>query len=232
MSSDQELLAEQGRGGETGQDSDTQTPLKEADEGNNGPASDDDIIELVDVVSKGMVAPQTVRDEQAAAIPDPGRLSEGEKAALETVDDDLEDISLHLEQTAEPDIEWDQKQNSAISDEQDDRFDSNDFDFETPEDWVESEDEALSQIPQEELDNVMAGLADEVQSPVPEPVTEETAMAPEVPAISPERLEAVVTQAVQEVVERAVRETVAEVAERVIREAIESLKQSLETRPE
>jgi hypothetical protein len=50
----------------------------------------------------------------------------------------------------------------------------------------------------------------------------------EIPAISEEKLEAVVKKVVEDVVERVARETMSNVAERVIREAIDSLKQSLE----
>ena len=50
----------------------------------------------------------------------------------------------------------------------------------------------------------------------------------EIPAISEEKIEAIVKKVVEEVVERVARETMANVAERVIRETIDSLKQSLE----
>jgi len=50
----------------------------------------------------------------------------------------------------------------------------------------------------------------------------------EIITISDERLEAIVTRVVKDVVERVVRETMAEVAEKVIREAIDALKQSIE----
>ena len=46
--------------------------------------------------------------------------------------------------------------------------------------------------------------------------------------ISEEKIEAIVTRVVQDVVERVTRETVANVAEKVITEAIDALKQSLE----
>ena len=47
--------------------------------------------------------------------------------------------------------------------------------------------------------------------------------------ISEEKIEAIVTNVVQDVVERVTRETMASVAEKVIREAIDALKQSLES---
>ncbi len=50
--------------------------------------------------------------------------------------------------------------------------------------------------------------------------------------ISEERIEAIITKVVGDVVERVARETMAKVAEKVISEAIEDLKQSLELPPE
>jgi len=50
----------------------------------------------------------------------------------------------------------------------------------------------------------------------------------EIPAISEEKIEAIVKKVVEDVVEKVARETMTSVAERVIREAIDSLKQSLE----
>ncbi len=50
--------------------------------------------------------------------------------------------------------------------------------------------------------------------------------------ISEERIEAIITKVVGDVVERVARETMAKVAEKVINEAIEDLKQSLELPPE
>ena len=47
--------------------------------------------------------------------------------------------------------------------------------------------------------------------------------------MSEEKIEAIVTNVVQDVVERVTRETMASVAEKVIREAIDALKQSLES---
>lgn len=52
---------------------------------------------------------------------------------------------------------------------------------------------------------------------------------PESVGISEQRIEAIVTQVVQDVAERVIRETVAEVAEKVLTEAIDALKKSLES---
>ncbi len=50
--------------------------------------------------------------------------------------------------------------------------------------------------------------------------------------ISEEKIEAIITKVVGEVVERVARETMTKVAEKVINEAIEDLKQNLELPPE
>ena len=50
--------------------------------------------------------------------------------------------------------------------------------------------------------------------------------------VSPERIEAIVKEVVQEVVERVARETMAEVAEKVITQAIDALKQNLDSSSE
>lgn len=61
------------------------------------------------------------------------------------------------------------------------------------------------------------------ESPIQAPVQEK-------PAISEERIEAILVKVVEDVVERVVRETVSNVAEKVITEAIDALKQSIESR--
>ena len=69
-------------------------------------------------------------------------------------------------------------------------------------------------------------LKDEAPSPGPEAAAEPVAIG-----ISEEKLEAIVTRVVQDVVERVARETMTSVAEKVIGEAIESLKKSLSENP-
>lgn len=101
---------------------------------------------------------------------------------------------------------------------QDDTFESLDFDFE------ETDTDAFAEPPQDDLAEVMASLEDTNDIDVPGA----TAISEELPAISTERLEDIITEAVKDVVERVTRETMSEVAEKVIKEAIEGLKQSLE----
>ena len=102
--------------------------------------------------------------------------------------------------------------------------------------------EPITDLPEEaELE----GPAPEVEARIPpEEVSEAVAAQPEQPepkevpvelagealiGISEEKIEAIVTRVVQDVVDRVMRETVADVAERVISEAIDALKQSLES---
>jgi hypothetical protein len=100
-----------------------------------------------------------------------------------------------------------------------------DVDLEEPPAEPEALQEIESALPQEDLGEDM---------PAPEETLEsaETFAAQAVEGfvgISEEKVEAIVTNVVQDVVERVTRETMASVAEKVIREAIDALKQSLES---
>jgi len=201
-----------------------QGPFKDKQESRGNAQLDDEIIELVDVVRKGDNLPDSDADElgplldQTAGTEETQPFSEGEVESLEG-------FSLPLEELAEGGLELSQDERDDVMP---DRFEAPDFDFEGPEDFPEQVEEGLTGIPEEDLDEVMAGLVDEVEGETSEPATSRE----EPPIVSQERLEVIITQTVTEVVERAVRETVAEVAERVIKEAIESLKQSLDSTEE
>jgi len=93
--------------------------------------------------------------------------------------------------------------------------------------FEETDTDAFAELPQDDLAEVMTSLedADEIDE------SASTATSEELPAISKERLEKIITEAVKDVVERVTRETMSEVAEKVIKEAIEGLKQSLEPPP-
>jgi pilus assembly protein FimV len=85
--------------------------------------------------------------------------------------------------------------------------------------------EIASELPQEDLSEDMAAREEGLESA-------ETVAAPTVEGlfgISEEKVEAIVTNVIRDVVERVTRETMAGVAEKVIREAIDALKQSLES---
>jgi hypothetical protein len=185
---------------------------------------DNEIIELVDVVRKGDNVPDTQNDDIALLLNKEGDPEKGDLFD-EKVDEDLDGFSHAFEESPLENLESNLHDRN---DTPDDPFDSPDFDFETSEDFEEPDEDTLSEISQEDLAKVMAGLEDEVEADMSETET----IAGEQPAISTERLEEIITGAVREVVERVTRETMAEVAEKVIKEAIESLKQSLEPTPE
>ena len=102
-----------------------------------------------------------------------------------------------------------------------------DFDFKTPKDLEEPDTDAFTELPQDDLAEVMVSLEDEYETDD----SGATAIFEELPAISTERLEKIITESVKDVVERVTRETMSEVAEKVIKEAIDGLKQSLEPPP-
>lgn len=189
-----------------------------------GASPDDDIIELVDVVKGGEPPPDTDGDDLSLLL-DQEEVPEKEEDFLGREDGDLEGFSLPLNDTAQRDLEV---RLDGRDDASRDRFESPDFDFEAPESIEEPAGEEVSDISEDDLDLVMAGLVDdEMGGEASSPVTKNE----EPISVSLGRLEAVITGVVTPVVERVVRETVAEVAERVIKEAIESLRQSLETTP-
>jgi len=213
-----------------------------------GLSPDDDIIELVDVVREGDPLPDSDGDDLSLLLNEEERPDE-EEDFLGREDEDLDGFSLSLDETSKGKVE------SGLDERDDafhDPFESPDFDFETSEGFNEPTVEAVTDlsedylddipeddlserptehaddIPDDDLDLVMAGLADEVE----EKTSGADATDEALPSVSQERLEAIITETVTEVVERVVRETVAEVAEKVIQEAIESLKHSLESKPE
>jgi len=173
---------------------------------------DDEVIDLVDVIMKGE-KPLDVETDDLALLLDKEENSKGTAIIDEKAEEDSSALPRALEkETAE---------------DRDDTYESLDFDFETPEDFEEPDPDALAELPQDDLAEVMASLEDTNG-------TDEsgaTAISEELPAISTERLENIITEAVKDVVERVTRETMSEVAEKVIKEAIEGLKQSLEPPP-
>ena len=118
---------------------------------------------------------------------------------------------------------------------------------------VEQEEEPDQEVAAEADDNIEEMLGETIEAAVAEEVipggemadavVSEAELAPgetsdemasldsqtEGPVVSPERIEAIVKEVVQEVVERVARETMAEVAEKVITQAIDALKQKLDS---
>lgn len=85
--------------------------------------------------------------------------------------------------------------------------------------------EIAPELPQEDLSEDMPGSEEGLESAETVAVSAVEGLA----GISEEKVEAIVTNVIQDVVERVTRETMASVAEKVIREAIDALKQSLES---
>jgi len=199
MSTDQEQFKDEKEARGNLPDIDSNRPSHEPVKGVPGDLSpDDEVIDLVDVVIKGE-KPQDVESEEAVIE--------------EKTEEDLSELPHALEE--------------ETAEDRDDTFDSLDFDFKTPEDFEEPAIDTFTELPQDDLAEVMASLEDA-------DATDEsgsTAISKELPAISTERLEDIITEAVKDVVERVTRETMSEVAEKVIKEAIEGLKQSLEPPP-
>ena len=221
---------------------------------NQEPFEEDDIIELVDVVREGNTPSDAEMDDLSLLL-DQEEAPDKEEIFLSREDEARAKTSFPFDETAEEELEPGLTEPDALLD----PFESPDFDFEAPDEATaahaadafpamsdalpEMPEEVLDEmpevqpgiseadsdgIPEEDLDLVMAGLEEDAQEETSGPAAPEEAL----PAVDRERLETVITHAVTEVVERVVRETVADVAERVIKEAIESLKQSLETKPE
>ena len=173
---------------------------------------DDEIIDLVDVVMKGE-RPQDVETDDLALLLDKEENSKGEAVIEEKAEEDSSELPRALEKETAEDL--------------DDTYESLDFDFETPEDFEEPDTDAFAELPKDDLAEVMASLEESNETDE----SESTAISEELPPISAERLESIITEAVKDVVERVTRETMSEVAEKVIKEAIEGLKQSLEPPP-
>lgn len=184
---------------------------------------DDKIIELVDVVRKG--DKDKLEPDDLGLLLDEDEISEKDMFIEESAGRDSFELPDALEEASEQDLESNLDERDAIPD---DIFDSPDFDFELPEDLGKPGADTPPEFPRNESTEMTAGPEGEVEPETPEPAATAAKLLP----ISPERLEGIITEAVREVVERVTRETVAEVSEKVIKEAIESLKQSLEARPE
>jgi len=108
------------------------------------------------------------------------------------------------------------------------------------EDIVEKGDKEASEVPEAEPrgrilvedEFLNEDLSKVLETPEEQLSSEDAIVSsmPELPiGISEERIEALITKVVQDVVERVVREVMATTSEKVIREAIEALKRSIES---
>jgi len=196
---------------------------KEGPVEDEGP-TDEDIIELVDVVREGEPPVADTNDLSLFLAHEQGDVEKEDVQEMEG--EDSEGFSLPIGDASAGDLAPHLDTLDVASPE--DAYEPPDFDFETP-DGFESTGETASDISDDDLDLAMAGLVNEEDEGT-SPPSETPDEAP--PPFSQERLEAAIAEMVLPVVERVVRETVAEVAERVITEAIEGLRQSLDTMPE
>ena len=197
----------------------------------NNEESDEEIIELMELVEKGDKDLKSSdeeatlaydEDDQATREIKADRKAPVEETPLSETDMVLANISL------ESDISLLQ------GGEEDKAGKGEDLDEDEIEEMLEEEtDQSLHETihrpivssqapgPSRKTDLQKAEAMREVKAPTRAPVKE-------ISAIPEEKIEAIVKKAVEDVVERVARETMANVAERVIREAIDSLKQSLE----
>ncbi|MEE9420525.1 MAG: hypothetical protein V3W43_13665 [Desulfatiglandaceae bacterium] len=83
----------------------------------------------------------------------------------------------------------------------------------------------------DEAGSVADSAFDDIERILDEAPTEKKAVEESI-GISEERIEAIISKVVGDVVERVARETMTRVAEKVIREAIDDLRQSLDLPPE
>jgi len=172
--------------------------------------SEEEIIDLVDVVDEGQIVEALESDEIAMSL-DEDELLEKELGTEEDLDLS-ESLDSDLEAALE-DLGLAEEANSEVE-------------------FLESEIEGLAS---EELESDTAlDLENLAEAPEGMLESEKAVVFPaaeESIEISEERIEAVITKVVQDVVEKFARETMTTVAERVIREAIDALKQSLEPPP-
>jgi hypothetical protein len=218
-------------------------------------SSDEEVIELVDVVESGEIIEES-EPEEIARLLDGEEATEkdeefGEGAAFSPSEfdriseEDLPqgldaDLDSAIEEPApsereESDFELLESDLEVMADAElfgDSRVESEELDeFEAPQ--IEPIEEAgmerpAADIPQElPHEGLETAVSSSKEQPEPGEVVYRT--EEELIGISEERIEAIITKAVQDVVERVARETMAAVAERVITESIDALKESLQS---
>lgn len=171
----------------------TEASLSQSSDWKEALSEEEEIIDLEDIVKKGVLAPE----------PEPVVDPDAELGGLSE-----EDIVLAPEEKTE----------------------AGDLDFQ----FEDTRGSPLPAVelssgpgPDEDLDNVLAGLKTQLEKEDDE-VEPFGSGTEDALGLSREEMEELLTRVVSEVVEKTVREAVAEVAEKVIREAIDALKQSLE----
>ncbi len=209
---------------------------EDVEEASGDSASEEEIIDLVDVVDEGEIVEGLEPEEIAMSLDEDKLLGEEmgaeEKLDLpESIESDLDTAfeNLGLSDEEEPELE-----SLELSDDEEAEFE--DLELSDEEDagleFLESELEGIADEKlEEDIEFDFEGLA---ESEVPEELPESEKVlafpkAEESIGISEEKIEAIVTRVVQDVVERVTREAMTTVAEKLIGEAIDALKQSIES---
>ena len=231
--------------------------LSEEDEGRSmgASSSDEEVIELVDVVERGEITEES-ESEEIARLLDGEEATEkqeefGEGADFSPSEFDRisgEDVPQGLDSDLDSAVEAPEPSEREESDFEilesdlevmadaelfgDSGVESEGLDeFEAPQ--IEPIEEAGMERPAADIPQELPheGLETEVSSSKEQPESGEVGYRTEeeLIGISEERIEAIITKAVQGVVERVARETMAAVAERVITESIDALKESLQS---
>ena len=169
--------------------------------------SDDDIIELVDIVEEDLVEEEL--EDRPIKFPDEVDKGFELMKSMEKPREEGETVSLSgLE---------------GVSTEEDESLISPELESEAEDSELK---ESVAQDLELDLEPPISELESEKDLLEGEPITKEV----EAKILDEEKLEQLVTDTVERVVERVARQTMAEVAERVIKEAIDALKESLEER--
>ena len=169
--------------------------------------SDDDIIELVDIVEEDLVEEEL--EDRPIKFPDEVDKGFELMKSMEKLREEGETVSLSgLE---------------GVSTEEDESLISPELESEAEDSELK---ESVAQDLELDLEPPISELESEKDLLEGEPITKEV----EAKILDEEKLEQLVTDTVERVVERVARQTMAEVAERVIKEAIDALKESLEER--
>jgi hypothetical protein len=242
MKNDEEIFEEDKKGEEDLLDfAFDELPEEGSEKTTSDSASEGKIIELVDIVDDSEF-------DEIARLLDEEELTEDEEEideaesyfALDEIVDSEDGVPESLESDLSPrldtletsnsdDIDFELLESDLRSELDAESLERTTFDLEDLEESEEFIEEPERQGPDiqvqasEELIDVVDSPEEEFESEALSPTTEE------IPGISEERIEAIITRVVQDVVERVARETMTTVAEKMIKEAIAALTQSLES---
>lgn len=210
--------------------------------------SDEDIIDLVDIVGEDEaiditkpeelaklfdedesfeIEEQTGLDEENGLVSDETDQMLEENESLEDVETDLDSALKSLELSDETDGEFDFTENELEDALDADALEATVFEHEELESFDEDS-EGLSldtsqEFSGEDLSADIDSVPPEIEMPAGFPGQEA------IQGISEEKIEAIITRVVLNVMEKITKETIAPVVEKVISDAIEALKESLES---